>query len=68
MRKGFWGKLKRPWSFSGLATMVRIVLMYYIDLDTFFEKPDEDLMNMLFEASESPPEEMIFEEQGLVQQ
>ena len=48
--------------------MVRIVLMYYIDLDTFFEKPGEDLMNMLFEASESPPEEMIFEEQGLVQQ
>lgn len=48
--------------------MVRIVLMYYIDLDTFFEKPDEDLMNMLFEASESSPEEMIFEEQGLVQQ
>jgi hypothetical protein len=29
-------RLERPWSFSGLATIVRIVLMYYINLDTFF--------------------------------
>ena len=36
-------RLERQWSFSGLATMVRIVLMYYINLNTFFEKPDEDL-------------------------
>ncbi len=35
--------LKRKWSFSGLATMVRIVLMYYINLDSFLESPDEDL-------------------------
>lgn len=35
--------LSRPWSFSGLATMVRIVLMYYINLKTFFNQPDADL-------------------------
>ena len=50
-------KLKRRWSFSGLATMVRIVLMYYINLDSFLEKPDEDMKRMLAEASESPPED-----------
>ena len=49
-------RLTRPWSFSGLATMVRIVLMYYINLNTFFEKPDEDLKQILQEAAEAPPE------------
>ena len=49
--------LERHWSFSGLVTMVCIVLMYYINLNTFFEKPDEDLKKMLLEAAESPPEE-----------
>ena len=48
--------LKRRWSFSGLATMVRIVLMYYINLDSFLESPDEDLKRMLKECAESPPE------------
>ncbi|MDD5977717.1 MAG: hypothetical protein PUC31_00845 [Bacteroidales bacterium] len=50
-------KLKRRWSFYRLATMVRIVLMYYINLDSFLEKPDEDMKGMLAEASESPPED-----------
>ncbi len=48
--------LSRPWSFSGLATMVRIVLMYYINLETFFNQPDADLKIMLAQAAESPPE------------
>ena len=50
-------KLKRRWNFYRLATMVRIVLMYYINLDSFLEKPDEDMKRMLAEASESPPED-----------
>ena len=50
-------KLKRRWSFYRLATMVGIVLMYYINLDSFLEKPDEDMKRMLAEASESPPED-----------
>lgn len=49
--------LERSWSFSGLATMVRIVLMYYINLESFFNQPDADLKRMLAEASESPPED-----------
>lgn len=51
-------RLKRPWSFSGLATMVRIVLMYYINLNTFFEKPEEDFKKLLKENAEPPPVEL----------
>ena len=49
--------LERNWSFSGLATMVRIVLMYYLNMQMFFNQPDADLKIMLEQASESPPEE-----------
>ena len=48
--------LQRHWSFSGLATMVRIVLMYYLHLEKSLNQPDADLNNMLAEASEPPPE------------
>lgn len=48
--------LKRRWSFSGLATIIRIVLMYYLNLEKFLNQPDADLNSMLAEASESPPE------------
>ena len=47
--------LERNWSFSGLATMVRIVLMYYLNLKTFLNQPDADLKIMLEQASEAPP-------------
>jgi hypothetical protein len=36
--------------------MVRIVLMYYLNLETFFNQPDADLKIMLAQASESPPD------------
>lgn len=48
--------LQRHWIFSGLATMVRIVLMYYLHLEKFLNQPDADINNMLAEASEPPPE------------
>ena len=32
--------LERSWNFSGLATMVRMVLMYYLNLYKFFNRPD----------------------------
>ena len=48
-------KLERRWSFSGLATIVRIVLMYYLNLEKFLNQPDADLKSMLVQASESPP-------------
>ena len=49
-------KLTRRWSFSGLATMIRIVLMYYMNLEKFLNQPDADLKIMLAKASEPPPE------------
>lgn len=49
--------LERHWSFSGLATMVRISLMYYLNMYNFFNKPEEDLRLMLLEAAEPPPKE-----------
>ena len=48
--------LTRRWSFSGLATMVRIVLMYYLNLENFFNDPEADLKRMLVEATNPPPE------------
>ena len=47
--------LKRRWSFSGLATMVRIVLMEYLNMNNFFNMPDADMKMMLENAAESPP-------------
>ena len=49
--------LERSWSFSGLATMVRIFLMYYLNLHTFLNQPDADLKIMLEQAAEAPPGE-----------
>ena len=49
--------LERSWSFSGLATMVRIFLMYYLNLHTFLNQPDADLKIMLELAAVAPPDE-----------
>lgn len=46
-------KVKQPWSFSNLATIVRIILMNYYDLYSFLEKPEQDWKNIL--EIEPPP-------------
>ena len=56
MQKG----LTRSWSFSGLATMVRITLMYYVDFYSLFNYPEKDWENYLNMAAESPPEQTLF--------
>jgi hypothetical protein len=43
MKKG----LTRSWSFSGLATMLRITLMYYVDFYSLFNHPEKDWENLL---------------------
>lgn len=53
--------IKREWSFSGLATMVRIVLMYYIDFNSFFESPEKDWEMLLAQEAESPPQQSLFD-------
>ena len=57
MQKG----LKRQWSFSGLATMVRIPLMYYLDFHSLFNNPEKDWEKILSMASGAPPEPSLFD-------
>jgi len=40
-------KLMRSWSFSGLATMIRITLMYYVDFYSLFNHPEKDWETLL---------------------
>ncbi|MBR5208718.1 MAG: hypothetical protein IKV67_02580 [Paludibacteraceae bacterium] len=44
----------KNWSFSGLATIIRITLMYYINCYSFLEEPEKDWNNILGEEK-SPP-------------
>ena len=53
--------LKRQWSFSGLATMVRITLMYYIDFFSLFNNPEKEWEIILAEASGAPPGASLFD-------
>ncbi|MDE6301475.1 MAG: IS4 family transposase [Muribaculaceae bacterium] len=57
MQKG----LKRRWSFSGLATMVRITLMYYVDFYSLFNNPEKEWEIILSEASGAPPIPSLFD-------
>ena len=57
MQKG----LTRKWSFSGLATMVRITLMYYVDFYSLFNNPEKEWEIILSETSESPPGPSLFD-------
>ena len=54
-------RIKRTWSFSGLATMMRIMLMYYVNCYTFLEKPEKDWAKMLEQAKEIAPEPTLFD-------
>lgn len=56
MQKG----LKRQWSFSGPATMIRINLMYYVDFYSLFNNPEKDWEILLAQASSPPPEPSLF--------
>ena len=54
-------RIKRSWSFSGLATMFRIMLMYYVNSYTFFEEPEKDWLAMLEKEESIPPERTLFD-------
>ena len=49
-------RIKRSWSFSGLASMARIMLIYYVNCYTSLEEPETDWAKMVQEAKEMPPE------------
>lgn len=54
-------RLTRSWSFSGLATMVRITLMYYVDFFSLFNHPEKDWEACLNEVAEPPPIRSLFD-------
>ena len=39
-------RLERTWSFAGLATMVKIALMYDVDFYSLFNNPEKNWENM----------------------
>lgn len=54
-------RLNRRWSFSGLATMVRLTLMYYIDFYSLLNQPDKDWQQLLSDATNAPPQPSLFD-------
>ena len=53
-------RLTRTWSFSGLATMIRITPMYYIDFYSLFNNPDKDWERLLKHSSDPPLQLSLF--------
>ncbi|MDE5842831.1 MAG: IS4 family transposase [Muribaculaceae bacterium] len=58
-------RLTRPWSFSGLATMMRITLMYYVDFYSLFNNPEKEWEIILSEPLGAPPLPSLFNCGGL---
>ena len=54
-------RLKRRWSFSGLATMTRIALMYYVNFYSLFNNPEKDWEEMLNSIDKPPPKPTLFD-------
>jgi hypothetical protein len=50
-------RLTRSWSFSGLASLVGIVLMYYVDFYSLFNNPEKDWENMKI-LDKNPPSQL----------
>ena len=53
-------RLKRRWSFSGLATMIRIALMYYVNFYSLFNNPEKDWKIMAVFDEISPHQLTLF--------
>lgn len=54
-------KVKRPWSFSNLVTLVRQTLMYYINIYTFCEDPEKAWMAIIKQREKSPSIPTLFD-------
>jgi hypothetical protein len=53
--------LTRSWSFSGLATMVRICLMYYVNFHSLFNSPEKDWEMVWKSVVQEPPNPTLFD-------
>ena len=54
-------RLTRRWSFSGLATMMRITLMYYVNFYSLFNNLKKDWEQMLSSIESPPPNPTLFD-------
>ena len=54
-------RLTRRWSFTGLATMIRITLMYYVDFYSPFNNLEKDWERMLNSIDKLLPESTLFD-------
>ena len=52
-------QLQRHWSFSGLATMVRITLMDYVDFYSLFNFPEKDWEDILAKTEQTFMEQLL---------
>ena len=53
-------QIKRKWSFSNMTTMIRQMLMYYIDLYKYLEDPEKSWITINSSRDKSPPEPDLF--------
>lgn len=53
-------RLTRCWSFSGLASLAGIVLMYYVDFYSLFNNPEKDWENMKILDKNPPPQLTLY--------
>ena len=53
-------RLTRSWSFSGLASLAGIILMYYVDFYSLFNNPEKDWENMKILDKNPPPQLTLF--------
>lgn len=54
-------RVKREWSFSNLVTMIRQTLMYYINIYSFCENPENAWLKIINHSNSSPPEPSLFD-------
>ena len=54
-------QIKRHWSFSNMVTMIRQMLMYYINLYEFLENPEKYWLEINKDTQKSPPEPTHFD-------
>ena len=59
-------RLEGHLSYSGLITRLHIVMMYYINLNISFEKPDEDMKKMLLEVLKRHVKKLQINKRGLI--
>ena len=54
-------RVRRSWSFSGLATMMRILMMCYVNYRSILEYPEKDWGVMIEEVVRPPNQVLLFD-------